>query len=152
MNGDSTGKVVYVYGAMDNYYHGTFYRKCNGGTVSVVKQYEVRPGDVFAGGEGLVRLTEREIARGAISQRWAVVDNRVVYVYPICFNVEQVVYAKAFDVLSLPQRRDRYRNLQVRSGLVSDLYDEGWKDRIADLAIWDDPKEEWGGVNLDQFL
>ena len=31
-------------------------------------------------------------------------------------------------------------------------YDERWKDRIADLAIWDDPKEEWGGVNLDQFL
>ena len=151
MNGDSTGKVVYVYGATDNYYHGTFYRKCNGGTVSVVRQYEVRPGDVFAGAHGLVRLTEKEIARGAISQRWAT-NSRVVYVYPICFNVDQVVYAKAFDVLSLPQRRDRYRNLQVRSGLGSDLYDEGWKDRIADLAIWDDPKEEWGGVNLDQFF
>ena len=118
MNGDSTGKVVYVYGKTDNYYHGKFYRKCNG-VVSVVGQYEVRPGDVFAGGEGLVRLTEREIARGAISQRWAT-NSRVVYVYPICFNVEQVVYAKAFDVLSLPQRRDRYRNLQVRSALDFD--------------------------------
>ena len=50
MNGDSTGKVVLCVWGNGQLLPRYILPQMNGGTVSVVEQYEVRPGDVFAGG------------------------------------------------------------------------------------------------------